>query len=195
MNDASSRPGLSLEVHPLTPDRWPDLEALLGPGGVGGCWCMWWRLTQTQWNTQRGERNRQACKEIVERGETPGLLAYADGQPVGWCAIGPRTAYPRLERSRTLRRVDDEQVWSVTCFFVARGWRRKGVSEALLRAAVELARQRGAQAVEGYPLDPAQGQRVYTWTGLASSFRKAGFTEVVRRSRMRPIMRLVVRSG
>ncbi len=180
----------AFETHPLTSDRWPDLEQLFGPrGGTSGCWCMWWRLTQSKWDSQRGEQNRKAFKAIVEGGETPGILAYSGGRPVGWCAIAPREVYPRLERSPTLARVDDKPVWSVTCFYIARSWRGKGVSEVLLKAAVAYARSRGARLVEGYPIDPPQGKRTYTWTGVASTFSKTGFVEVARRSKLRPIMR------
>lgn len=184
----------AFETHPLTPDRWPDLERLFGPrGGASGCWCMWWRMTQKQWDAQRGEQNRKSFKAIVERDETPGILAYSGGRPVGWCAIAPRETYPRLERSDTLARVDDAPVWSVTCFYVPKEWRGKGLSEALLRAAVAFARRRGARLIEGYPVDPPAGKRIYTWTGVAKTFTKTGFREVARRSKLRPIMRRSVK--
>jgi GNAT superfamily N-acetyltransferase len=130
----------------------------------------------------------------VEAGETPGLLAYCDGEPVGWCALAPREAYPRLERSRILKPVDAEPVWSVTCFFVARPFRRRGVTVALLKAAVAYAKAHGARIVEGYPVEP-KGTRMpdpFVYTGLASAFRKTGFVEVLRRSQTRPIMRYTV---
>jgi hypothetical protein len=129
-------PPLPLEVHPLTPERWPDLEALFGVrGACGGCWCMHWFLKRAEYEAQKGEGNRAALRAKVESGEVPGLLAYLDGRPAAWCAVQPRHRYPTLERSRTLARVDDEPVWSVVCLFVARAYRRKGVTLALLRAA------------------------------------------------------------
>src|SRR4051794_6793426 len=110
-----------LTFQPLVPKRWPDLEALFGErGACGGCWCMWWRLTRAEFQKQKGQRNKAAFKKIVEAAEIPGVLAFAEGKPVGWCAVAPREDYPLLERSRTLARVDDEAVWSVTCLFVAR---------------------------------------------------------------------------
>jgi len=179
------------EFHPLTPERWPDLEALFGPqGACGGCWCMWWRLPRSQFEHQCGEDNRRALKGIVEAGQVPGLLAYAEGKPVGWVSVGPQEAFPALERSRILARVDERPVWSVVCFYIARGFRRKGIMVPLLRAAVEYARGQGARIVEGYPVEP-RGKTSSTslYTGLASAFRKAGFVEVARRSETRPIMR------
>ena len=129
-----------LDFHPLTPERWQDLEVLFGPrGACGGCWCMWWRLKRSQYEKQKGPGNRRALKKIVDSGEIPGLLAYADGQPIAWCSVGPREAYSTLERSRILKRVDDKPVWSVVCFVVAKSFRHKGVSTALLEAAVEYA--------------------------------------------------------
>src|SRR5829696_1648212 len=105
------------KVHPLTPDRWDDLEALFGPrGACAGCWCMWWRLTGPQYKEGKGDSNKEAFERIVKAGETPGLLGYAGGKPVGWCAIAPRDAYERLqtERIRILKKVDVKPVWSVT---------------------------------------------------------------------------------
>lgn len=181
-----------LEIHPLTPERWQDLEALFGKrGACGGCWCMWWRLPRSQFEQRKGQQNRADFQSIVLSGELPGLLAYKDGQPIAWCALAPRERYPVLERSRTLKRVDDEPVWSITCFFVAKAFRRQGVTLELLRAAVDYARMHGANIVEGYPVEPKQGTTpdAFAWTGLASAFRKAGFVEVLRRSETRPIMR------
>ncbi len=182
----------ALEFRPLTSERWPELEKLFGPNGAcGGCWCMWWRLTAAQFQEHKGPGNRDALKRIVESGEVPGIIAYSQGEPVGWCSVAPRQAYPRLERSRTLKRVDDKPVWSVVCFFVAKPWRRKGVTEALLKAAQEYAARYGARLVEAYPVEPG-GKAIpdaFAYTGLASTFRRAGFDEVLRRSPTRPIMR------
>jgi GNAT superfamily N-acetyltransferase len=182
----------NLQFHPLTPERWKDLEALFGErGACGGCWCMWPRLPRAKYNQQKGAGNKKAFKKIVVSGEVPGILAYAEGQPVGWCGLAPRETYPVLEHSRVLQRVDDAPVWSVTCFFVAKPFRGQGLTVALLRAAVEYARKRGAKIVEGYPIEPKAGRSpdAFVWTGLASAFRQAGFVEVIRRSETRPIMR------
>lgn len=182
----------AVEFHPVTPERWPDLERLFGGhGAYGGCWCMWWRLTRAQFAQQVGQKNEEALKAIVDSGEVPGLLAYADGEPVAWCSLGPRETYPALERSRTLKRIDDESVWSVVCFFVAKPFRGRGIMMPLLTAAVEYAREHGARIVEGYPVEP-KGTRLSGsggYTGVVSAFLRAGFVEVLRRSETRPIMR------
>ena len=176
---------------PLTPDRWGDLERLFGPrGACAGCWCMWWRLSRPEWNRGKGEGNRKAFRKLVRSGTEPGVLAYADGEPVGWCAIAPREQYPRLASSRILQPVDDQPVWSVTCFYIARSFRHQGLSAALLKAAADFARARSAKIVEGYPHDVKKtAADVFVYTGLASAFRKAGFKEVARRSKTRPVMR------
>jgi GNAT superfamily N-acetyltransferase len=182
----------SFFAHPLTAERWPDLETLFGPrGACGGCWCMVWRLKYAEFERQKGEANRRDFKALVESGAAPGLLGYLSEQPVAWCAVAPREHYPALERSRVLKRVDDQPVWSITCLFVARRFRRRGLTVRMLEAAVVHAGQRGAHIVEGYPVEPktADMPAVFAWTGTASAFRQAGFTEALRRSPTRPIMR------
>jgi GNAT superfamily N-acetyltransferase len=185
----------NVEYHPVSVERWQDLEALFGPrGACGGCWCMWWRLARSQFQRQKGEGNKHSFRQIIEGGEGPGLLAYAGGQPIGWCAVAPRQAYPVLGRSRILKRVDDQPVWSVVCFFVTKPFRGKGLTVGLLRAAVAYAKQHGATVVEGYPVEPKSSPMpaLFAYTGLTSAFRKAGFVEVLRRSQTRPIMRYLV---
>jgi GNAT superfamily N-acetyltransferase len=177
--------------HPVTADCWSDVERLFGPrGACAGCWCMWWRLSRAEWNKGKGEGNRKAFRKLVRSGVEPGLLAYVDGEPAGWCAIAPRREYPRLGGSRILKPVDDQPVWSVTCFFIARKFRRQGLSAQLLKAAVDFAKASGARLVEGYPHDlKSKSADVFVYTGLVSAFRQAGFKEVARRSKTRPIMR------
>jgi GNAT superfamily N-acetyltransferase len=180
-----------LAIHPLTPERWPDLVTLFGPrGACAGCWCTWWRLSKPEWTAGKGEGNRRRQERYVKAGNVAGLLAYVGGEPVGWVAIEPREAYPRLARSRTLAPVDDTPVWSITCFFVARPHRGKGLTRALVEEAVRHARSRGARVVEAYPVE--LGKHVadaWVYTGAASTFRALGFEEVARRSRTRPIVR------
>ena len=184
----------ALEVRPLTPERWPDLEKLFGPGGAyGGCWCMWFRLRRKEFAQNSGKQNRQAMKEIVDSGEPPGLLACVDGEPVGWVSLAPRDKFTHLERSRTFKRVDDQPVWSIVCFFVAKPYRGQGLMEKLLEAAIRYAADRGAKIVEGYPVEPGERLSGYSgYTGIVSTFRKAGFAEVLRRADRRPIMRYAI---
>ncbi|HEX9891344.1 MAG TPA: GNAT family N-acetyltransferase [Actinomycetota bacterium] len=187
---------MTLEVHPVTADRWKDLTRLFGPNGAtSGCWCMWWRQTSAEYDRDHGEPNRRALKRLVDRGRVPGLLAYRDGEPVGWVSVAPRDEFGRLDRSPVLGRVDDRPVWSVVCFYIPRQHRRGGVGEALLRAAVDHAASRGAGIVEGYPVATADGKvpGASIYTGVVSMFRRAGFREVERRSEKRPIMRWVAR--
>jgi GNAT superfamily N-acetyltransferase len=188
---------LKLQFQPLTPARWQDLEKLFGErGACGGCWCMWWRMKRAEFKLSKGEKNRRALKKIVASGEVPGIIAYAEGEPVGWCALAPRPNYPLLENSRVLARIDNEPVWSITCFFVAKPYRGKGVTGQLAKAAVDYARRQGARIVEGYPVEPKKGRMPdpFVYTGLVSTFRSAEFVEALRRSETRPIMRYSVSS-
>ena len=181
-----------IAVVPATPDRWPDFEALMGRrGGAGGCWCMLWRLTRHDYEAGKGECNRSAMKALFESGAVPGLIAYEGDEPVGWCSVAPRSELPRLKTARVLKAIDDQPVWSVTCFLIKPSHRRRGISVVLLRAAQALVRERGARILEGYPIEPTTSAYpvVYAWTGFADAFRKAGYEEKARRSQTRPIMR------
>lgn len=190
---------MSIEVHPLTPDRWADFERLMGPkGGAEGCWCMLWRLPAAVYRDGRGAPNRAAMQARVAGGACPpGLIAYLGGAPAGWTSVAPRSEFPRLGGSRILAPVDDVPVWSVTCFFIKPGSRGKGVATALLAAACDFAAVHGARIVEGYPVDPGEGRyaNTFAWTGLRRLFEAAGFTEVARRSATRPVMRREVGHG
>lgn len=187
----------SLAIHPLTPKRWPDLVRLFGPrGAVQGCWCMWPRLTRADYVRGKGAANRRAFKRIVTAGPPPGVLAYVDGVPAGWCAIAARDGLRRLERSRVMGPLDDRPVWVVTCFFIDRAHRARGLTVPLLRAATALAARHGGRLIEGHPTD-LEGRRapgIFLWTGTAVTFQRAGFREVARRSPTRPVMRKAVRS-
>jgi len=192
---AVALPRPRLAVHPATPDRWPDLEALFGRNGAcGGCWCQFWKQSNAEYRAGKGGPNHAALRRSVKGGAVPGLLAYAGDQPVGWVAVEPRSRYRRLAISRNLPVVDERPTWSVPCFFVARGWRGRGVASRLLSAAVAHARAHGAPAVEGYPVDsdrPLAGAWLYP--GAFSTFVKAGFAEAARRARTRPVMKLELR--
>lgn len=180
-------------VRPVTPDRWDDLVELFGPrGACAGCWCMFFRQRRSEFERKSGAANRRALHRLVAGGGEPGLLAYVDGVPAGWVALARREEYRLLENSRILQPVDDKPVWSVVCFFVARGYRGRGLTVALLRKAAAYARRRGARRLEGYPVDPIKGKMpdTFAYYGLAAAFRQAGFREVARRSATRPIMRL-----
>ncbi|HKJ68505.1 MAG TPA: GNAT family N-acetyltransferase [bacterium] len=182
-------------IYPLTADRWDDFERLFGENGAcGGCWCMWWRQTGSQFEHMKYEQNKQAMHSLVESNRRPGLIAYMNGDPVGWCAVEPRENYPRLSRSRTLKKVDDVPVWSVVCFYIHKAWRKQGLMTRLLRQAIGYVHEQGGQVVEGYPIIPKKDSvpGMYAFTGLVSAFRELGFVEVARRSEYRPIMRYTI---
>lgn len=189
------RDGLHYDCYPLTASRFADVERLFGSHGAqGGCWCMWWRQTSCEFEANKGERNRVAFKAIVESGEEPGLLAYSGNDPIGWCAVAPREAMPRLARSRILKPIDDRSVWSITCFYVARKRRRQGVSVSLLKAAIEFVGRHGGRILEGYPIVPSEDRYpdAFAFPGLISAFETAGFHEVARPSVTRAVMRFEI---
>ncbi|HEX6483515.1 MAG TPA: GNAT family N-acetyltransferase, partial [Ktedonobacteraceae bacterium] len=131
---------------------------------------------------------------IVDANQVPGILAFADGQPIAWCSVAPRETFASLERSPTLKRVDGEPVWSIVCFFVAKPYRRQGLMVILLKAAIDYAHANGAKIVEGYPIEPKHDHlpEVSSFTGLVTAFKEVGFVEVLRRSEKRPIMRYFI---
>jgi GNAT superfamily N-acetyltransferase len=185
----------TLDFQSLTLERWPDLEKLFGEhGAYGGCWCMWWRITRSQFSKQQGEGNRQALHEIVTSGEVPGILTYADGKPIGWCSVAPRDSYPSLNRSRVLKKLDDMPVWSIVCFYVDKEHRSQGLTLELIRAAIDYVRRQGGRIIEAYPTQP-KGQRlppVSSYMGLPSLFEQAGFIECARPSQSKVIMRYYI---
>jgi len=183
------------EIVPLTPDLWDDLERLFGANGAyNNCWCMWWRLSNAAYNACTPAEHHERFRAVVLTAEhPPGLLAYRDGVPVGWCAIAPRSNFPRLNRSRDWHPLDDQPVWSLNCFYIPAKQRRTGVATALLRAAVDFAASQGAQIVEAYPRETiGKVAAAAIYTGTATMFLAAGFTEVARRTPERPMMRLVL---
>jgi GNAT superfamily N-acetyltransferase len=181
----------AITFKPLTPARWRDFEQLFGANGAcGGCWCMAWRWPHKEFLQKKGAGAKRAFKKIVESGKPPGILAYAGREPVGWVAISPRKDIVRLEGSKVLAPIDDQPVWCVPCFFIRKDFRNQGLTSELLKVAAEFAKKHDAKIVEGYPYDVDKKQAPpFVWTGLLSSFTKAGFTEVARRSKTRPIMR------
>jgi GNAT superfamily N-acetyltransferase len=186
---------IQLEFQPLTAERWPDFERFFDAhGAFGGCWCMWWRLTRREFEQGNGEGNRQAMKSIVESGEVPGILAYCEGNPVGWCSVAPRESYGSLERSPVLKRLDDTPVWSLVCLCVAKDSRGQGIAAGLIRAAVEYVRAQGGKVVEAYPSQP-RGDKLApssSYMGIPAMFEQAGFVECARPSKSKAIMRYYI---
>ena len=179
---------MELTVRPLTPELWPALEDLFGKqGAVNGCWCMYWRIG-SDYRKRPREENRAAFREVVGRGPPPGLLAFEGEVAVGWCQLTPRMALPWLVRTWRLKPVDGVPVWALSCLYVRRGYRRRGITSALIAAALQTAEDAGAPALEAYPFD-ADVSPSASGTGYASTFERAGFREVARRASARPIMR------
>ena len=186
-----------LRFAPLTPERWADFAKLFGPRGASsGCWCMWWRLERKDYRAGQGATNKRRMRRLVDGGAKPGILAYAGREPAGWIALAPREDYPGLAKARTLKPIDDQPVWSVTCFFVARPFRGRGVTTQLLNAAATFAKKQGARLLEGYPNQAGAGwPEPALWTGLVKPFRDAKFKVVAKPSRSRRIMRRALSRG
>jgi GNAT superfamily N-acetyltransferase len=181
-----------LTFHPLTPNRWQDFETLVGPrGACAGCWCMWWRLTSREFRDGAGVTNRNRFQKCVREPTPPGILAYRQQTVVGWCAVAPREKYRRLAFSRILQPIDDRPVWSITCLYIARSYRRQGLTARLIEAGCELAANFGASTVEAYPrVSPDKPSNpLALYTGTEGSFTRAGFHVVATPTSVRRIMR------
>ena len=185
---------MGIDVRPVTAERWDDLLTLFGErGAYSGCWCMWFRRTKGAWSD-----NRAMFQGLVDDGRVPGLLAYQDGQPVGWVSLAPRPEYGRIVGPPS----DHEPgpaaspVWSVVCFYIDGRQRGGGIATALLDAAVEHARSQGAQVLEAYPVEPEGRTRSSdAYTGLRSMFERAGFQEVGRFERWRQVPSIAEEDG
>jgi GNAT superfamily N-acetyltransferase len=179
---------MKLTIYPLTLDRLPALQDLFGEQRVVNCcWCMYWRIGNDYRKRPR-DANKAAFRELVKAGPPPGLLAFAGDLAVGWCQLTPRRVLPWLDRTWRLKRVDEVPVWSLSCFYVRKGYRKQGVTSALITAALEAAQRAGAPALEAYPLDAHLSPSTPS-TGYVSTFKRAGFKIVARRVPARPIVR------
>lgn len=177
----------TLTCRPLVPERFDDVLEVFGERGVARrCACMYWRRPSGGFPDDRLAEDR--LRDVTATSPPPGLVGYLDDVPVGWVALGPREAFPTLDRSRALARVDDTPVWSVNCFVTRVGYRRQGIGDAMLQAAVEYARHLGVTVLEGYPWDAPTSSAVNLYTGTRGMF--TGFEEVARRRAHRPIVRL-----
>jgi ribosomal protein S18 acetylase RimI-like enzyme len=189
---------MKLTVLPLTPDRWPDLEALFNAKGCSvarGCWCMYYRRSGSRGplppRTTHSQASRAELKALVDAGNPPGLIGYRRNVPVGWVSIGPREEYAKLRRSPVMKPLDDQPVWSVICFVVPLEYRGQGVARALLDGAIAYAKKQGATVLEAYPVDKSgRSNDDQMWFGAKSMYDSAGFEEVARRKPQRPIVRL-----
>jgi GNAT superfamily N-acetyltransferase len=179
---------------------WADVEVVFGTrGDPARCWCQFFKMPNAQWwAASVEEKSSRLHDQTVNSPLPPGLIAYLDGEPVGWCAVEPRPAYPIILRSKVVtlastEAAEDDSVWSISCFVVRTGFRRRGVSRALVMAAVAWAREHGARVLEGYPIDVAQKPKVSSaelYHGSVSLFEQAGFAVQARPTPGRALMRL-----
>jgi GNAT superfamily N-acetyltransferase len=186
---------MKLQVYPLTKSRWKDFEKLFGEkGACGGCWCMWWRLKRSEFNKSKGAGTKRKMKKLIDDRIVPGLLIYHKNEIIGWCSVAPREQFPVLENSRVLKKIDEEKVWSIVCFFINKKYRGLGLSVEILENIVKYLKRKKVKIIEGYPVEPKRDDlpTVFAWTGFASAFHKAGFIECARRSETRPIMRFYI---
>ena len=191
---------MTFDTRPVTPARVDDFAAVTNPNRrASHCWCLSHRLSARE-ITELGEGSREsAFRALCGREHPPGVIGYADGEPVGWCSIGPRRENSRLDRSRLIRPLDDVAVWSIICVVVRGGHRRRGHTTPLINGAVEYAASRGAPAVESYPVDPGPGRIDLTmaFVGTRSMFEQAGFevagsTDAVASGLPRLVMRRMI---
>jgi len=170
-----------------------DFETIFAKFGyLEGCWCMYWRRPRSEFNKEFGEGNKKAMKEIVFSGKIPGLIAYYEDEPIGWCSVAPREDFPVLNRSPKLKPIDNLPVWSIICLFIAKEYRMQGLTTELVKAAITYAKENGARIIEAYPIIPenSQNPKYEAYTGIKSTFDKLGFKVMIQRSKIRPIMRL-----
>jgi GNAT superfamily N-acetyltransferase len=189
MKDLSS----NFKVQPVNKKNWNQFVELFGErGACANCWCMYYRLSKTDFNSGKiNDGNKNLMKEIIWNGKPAGLLGFLENKPVAWCAFAPREDFSRLERSRVHKRIDDEMVWSIPCFFIHKNYRRSGLSSLLLKGAIEYAKGEGIKIIEAYPTIPTQDKLPdsFAWIGFYKTFDRIGFRIVDRTSKNRPMVR------
>ena len=181
-----------LSFKPLSKETWKDFEYLFGErGACGGCWCMSWRLKKSEFDKNKGKGNKALMHKLVNKKEETGILFYIDKEPIGWCSVAPREDFLRLNNSKVLGKIDDKPVWSIVCFFIDKKYRQTGLSSEILKGVITYYKKKKVKILEGYPTEPYSENMpaAFAWTGFTSAFIKAGFKEVERRSKVRPIMR------
>lgn len=183
----------ALKLEPLTKNNWNKFVELFGAkGACGNCWCMSFRLSKTDFDEGKvNDGNKNAIQQLVWDNQPTGLLAFYEDLPIAWCAFAPREDFIRLQKSRVHKPIDDKKVWSVPCTFIAKDFRRQGVSVALLKGLVKYAREKGIKIIEAYPTIPTQEKLpdAFAWIGLYKSFERAGFEIADRTSINRPMVR------
>jgi GNAT superfamily N-acetyltransferase len=183
----------NLRFDPLTSANWKDFETLMGEkGGCGNCWCMYFRLPYKTFQENKPGGNKKMIKQLVNKEMPQGLIASMNNEPVGWIAMAPREDYTRLENSRVFKRIDDKPVWSITCFFIKKEFRHKGLSQQLIRGAIDFAKKKKIKILEAYPAIPYAKNvpHAFLWVGVLSSFVNNGFKIVRQQSKSRAMVRI-----
>jgi GNAT superfamily N-acetyltransferase len=191
-NKSKGFPG-QITVEALAEKNWEKFETLFGSrGACANCWCMYYRLKKQDFaRGKENQGNKKAMKKLVWRGKPAGVIGFHGGEPVAWCAFAPRGDFLKIENSRVHKRIDAEPVWSIPCFFVAKKFRKQGVSVAMLEALIAYAKRKKIKIIEAYPVMPTQEKLpdAFAWVGLYKSFARAGFKIVDRTSKNRPMVR------
>ncbi|HNQ12014.1 MAG TPA: GNAT family N-acetyltransferase [Bacteroidia bacterium] len=182
---------VTLKHQTLSKSNWKDFTQLFGPNGAcGNCWCTYWRVPKMVHEAGKSGGNKRYMQSLTTQEKQVGLLFYADDKPIAWCSIAPREEFSQLKRSKLFKAIDDKKVWSITCLFMHKDIRKKNMSTRIIRAAASYALKKGAEAVESYPVNPKDKTAdVFLWTGIQSTYEKAGFEIVKQVSETRSIMR------
>jgi GNAT superfamily N-acetyltransferase len=184
-----------IKIETLTPKNWRLFEALLGErGGCGGCWCMTHRLPAAEFEKNKYEGNKKLLQHLVENGNPAGLIGVVKSEAVAWLSFAPRSQFVRLQKSKIYKAVDEQPVWSITCFFIKTEFRKQGVSSLMIEAAKHYAKRHGIAILEAYPVKPYSHNMpsAFAWTGIFSTFQKAGFKIVSHSSASKPMMRYYI---
>ncbi|MES2777372.1 MAG: GNAT family N-acetyltransferase [Bacteroidota bacterium] len=185
-----------LRFEPLQKENWNQFVQLFGDkGACGNCWCMYFRLSKSDFQAGKAdEGNKAAMKEIVWANQPTGILGIYEDQAIAWCAFAPREDFMKIENSRVHKRIDQEHVWSIPCFFIHKDFRRNDVSVELLKGVTRYAKENGIKIIEAYPAIPTQEKLpdTFAWIGLFKSFERAGFQIVDRTSKNRPMVRYYI---
>jgi len=187
-----------LKFRPLTLRDWNQFEELMGErGGCGGCWCMSPRLSSKEFSENKYVRNKRLMQGLVSAKKPVGLIAIYKNEPIGWVAFAPREDYIRIERSKALKRIDDKPVWSITCFFVKKEFRKMGLSQMLIKGAIDHAKKNKIKTLEAYPFIPYSDKvpAAFLWFGVLSAFTNNGFKIVQQNGKSRAMVRLDVTSS
>ena len=185
-----------LEIRGLKTTDWPNIESLFGEhGACGGCWCMTWRLPRggKLYEENKGAPNRRRFRQLVEKGNAHGLLAFEAGKAIGWCSVGPKSEFPKLENSRVLKVPAVGNDWAVLCFYIQRNHRGRRVASKMLAEAINYARQNDATILDGFPAQHAAGKSLpaaFAWTGVPEIFAACGFKHIPREGTDRPLYRI-----